>query len=169
MRSGKSLASGGSMYRKTANRRYERHEKDRDIAAVLAMARSRSARVDETVRQRLLFDWNHSQADYPRERCIQELFAEQAAWTPDATALVCGDEQLTYGELDRRSNRLAHRLRRLGVGPEVIVGLCLDRCPDMIVALLAILKAGGAYLPLDPSYPEERLAYMIRDSGAHLV
>ena len=157
------------MYRKTANRRYERREKDRDIAAALAMARSSSARIDEAVRQRLLFDWNESQADYPRERCIQELFAEQAARTPDANALICGNEQLTYAELDGRSNRLAHRLRRLGVGPEVIVGLCLDRCVHMIVALLAILKAGGAYLPLDPSYPEERLAYMIRDSGAHLV
>ncbi len=105
----------------------------------------------------------------PADRCLHELIAEQAERTPDATALVHGDEQLTYRELQDRAGRLADHLRGLGVGPEVRVGVCSSRTPEMVVGLLGVLKAGGAYVPLDPSYPPERLAYLVADSGAALV
>ena len=95
-----------------------------------------------------------------------ELQAERRA---DAVALVFGDEEISYGELNRRANRLARRLRRHGVGPDVLVALAVERSVGMVVALLAVLKAGGAYLPLDPDYPAQRLAHMLRDSGARLV
>ncbi len=100
---------------------------------------------------------------------LPDLFGAQAARTPDAIALVFGDERLTYGQLDARSNQLAHHLRALGVRPETIVGLCVERSPQMVVGLLGILKAGGAYLPLDPDYPGERLAFMLMDAAAVLV
>ena len=100
---------------------------------------------------------------------LPELFGAQAARTPDAIAVVFGDEQLTYGALDARANQLAHHLRGLGVGPEVVVGLCVERSLDMVVGLLGILKAGGAYLPLDPDYPAERLAFMLEDAGAPVL
>ncbi|MBW9076289.1 condensation domain-containing protein, partial [Agrobacterium deltaense] len=120
--------------------------------------------------QHLLFDvWNDTAADFPRDKLLHELFADQTALTPDAVAVIYDQRQLTYRELDRRSNQLAHHLQSLGVGPEVIVGLCVERSPEMIVAMLAILKAGGAYLPLDPAYPRNRLAYMLRDAAAHVV
>ena len=92
------------------------------------------------------------------------LFAAQAARTPDAVAVVFGEEALSYGDLERRANRLAHHLQSLGVGPEVVVGLCVERSLEMVVGLLGILKAGGAYLPLDPDYPAERLAFMLEDA-----
>ncbi len=101
--------------------------------------------------------------------CLHHLFERQAAAAPDRTALVAGDERLSYGELNARANRLAHYLRGLGVGPEVIVGLCLERSADMIVAILGVLKAGGAYLPLDPNHPRERLTHMLEDSGAPVL
>nr|WP_276599757.1 non-ribosomal peptide synthase/polyketide synthase [Nannocystis sp. SCPEA4] len=113
---------------------------------------------------RQLAVWNDTAVAYPPARCIHELFEDQAARTPDAVALVFGDQQLTYRELDERSNQLAHHLRGLGVGPEVLVGLCVERSLEMLVGLLAILKAGGAYVPLDPSYPRERLAFMLNDA-----
>ncbi|WKA26398.1 non-ribosomal peptide synthetase [Bradyrhizobium roseum] len=120
-------------------------------------------------RHRLVEEWNATACAYPQDRCLHELFGEQAARTPDAVAVVYEDERLSYGELDRRSNRLAHHLRGLGVGPEVIVGLCVERSVGMVVGLLGILKAGGAYLPLDPSYPAERLAYMVADASAPVI
>jgi amino acid adenylation domain-containing protein len=109
-------------------------------------------------------EWNDTAAEYPKDKCLHELFAAQAARTPDAVAVVYEDRHLTYGELERRSNQLAHHLRGLGVGPEVIVALCIERSLEMVIGLLGILKAGGAYLPLDPSYPQERLAYMLTDA-----
>ena len=109
-------------------------------------------------------EWNDTAADYPQDRCIHQLFEEQVARTPEAVAVVFEDEQLTYGELNARANRLAHHLRGCGVGPEVLVGLCLERSPEMVVGLLGILKAGGAYVPLDPAYPQERLAFMLEDA-----
>src|SRR5262249_22932764 len=108
--------------------------------------------LSDTERQQLL-QWNEMAADYPRDRCLHELFAEQAAKTPAAIALVFEDQHLDYRELDLRSNRLAHHLRALGAGPEVVVGLCIEPSLDMVVGLLAILKAGSAYLPLDPRLP----------------
>ena len=96
---------------------------------------------------------------------LPALFAAQAARTPDAVAVVFEDRTLSYAALDAHANRLAHHLQSLGVGPETVVGLCVERSPEMVVGLLGILKAGGAYLPLDPNYPRERLAFMLADAG----
>ncbi|HSU13784.1 non-ribosomal peptide synthetase, partial [Longimicrobium sp.] len=119
-------------------------------------------------RHRLLRDWNPTTAEFPR-KCIHELFAEQAGRTPEAVALVYADETLTYAELDRRSDALARRLAALGAGPEVRVGICVERGVEMVVGILGILKAGGAYVPLDPQYPAERLSYILADAGATLL
>ncbi len=112
---------------------------------------------------------NATEVEYPRISCIHELAAEQAARTPEATALVFEGESLTFAELDARANRLARALRERGVARGTLVGLCLERSPDMVVALLAVLKAGGAYVPLDPAYPADRIAFMIEDSGMPLL
>ncbi len=120
-------------------------------------------------RRQLLVGWNDTARDYPREKCVHELFEDQAARTPDAVAVVCGDRRLTYRELDDRADRLAHHLAALGVGPGALVGVLLERSPDLIVALVGILKAGGAYLPLDPEAPPQRLAFLLGDGGARLV
>ncbi|HST62230.1 MAG TPA: amino acid adenylation domain-containing protein, partial [Longimicrobium sp.] len=110
--------------------------------------------------------WNRTEAEYPADRRIHELFQAHAARTPDAVALVCEDEALTCAALNARANQLAHHLRGLGVGPDTVVAMHFGRGVDAIVALLGILKAGGAYLALDPALPAERLAYMLEDSGA---
>jgi amino acid adenylation domain-containing protein len=120
-------------------------------------------------RDRLLEIWNDTAGEYPVDRCLHELFCEQAAKTPDAIALIHDERELSYGQLDRRSNQLARYLKELGVGPEVIVGLCVERSFDMVVGLLGILKAGGAYLPLDPDYPPDRLAFMMADAQAPVL
>jgi amino acid adenylation domain-containing protein len=109
--------------------------------------------------------WNDTRRSWPQPLLAHRRIARQAALTPDRTALTCGAESLTYAELDRRANQLAHRLRRHGVGRDTLVGICLDRSPEMVVALLAVLKAGGAYVPLDPGFPAERIRFMIEDSG----
>ena len=119
-------------------------------------------------RATILRGWNDT-ARAIAPATLPELFGAQAARTPDAVAVVFGEERLTYAELDARSNRLAHHLRALGVGPEVIVGLCVERSPELIVGLLGILRAGGAYLPLDPDYPPERLAFMLADADAPVL
>ncbi|KAB8315454.1 non-ribosomal peptide synthetase [Tolypothrix campylonemoides VB511288] len=111
----------------------------------------------------LLLEWNNTEADYPH-KCIHELFEAQVERTPNAVAVVFEDKQLTYQELNTRSNQLAHYLQKLGVKPEVLVGICVERSLDMVIGLLAILKAGGAYVPLDPSYPQERLAFILEDA-----
>lgn len=120
-------------------------------------------------RQQLLVEWNDTQNASPRDKCIHLMFEAQVERTPDRIALVFEDRQLTYRELNNRANQVAHYLQKLTVGPEILVGLCLDRSIEMIVGLLAILKAGGAYVPLDPSYPRERLEYMLKDSRAALL
>ncbi len=114
-------------------------------------------------RRQLLVEWNATQADYPPQ-CLHDLVAAQAHRAPDAVAVVCGDEQLTYGALEWRANQVAHRLRAAGVGADTLVGLCVERSLQMVVGLLGILKAGGAYVPLDPQYPAERLRYMLTDA-----
>jgi len=114
-------------------------------------------------RHRMLVEWNATHAEYPRAACIHQLFEEQARRTPDAVALVCGDQELTYRELDARADRLARYLQGVGVGPDVLVGICMHRCVELIVGILGTLKAGGAYVPLDPSYPKKRLAAMFED------
>src|SRR6185312_10008818 len=100
---------------------------------------------------------------------LPALFAAQAARTPEALAVVCGGQSLSYAALEAHANRLAHHLRGLGVGPETVVGLCVERSPQMIIGLLGILKAGGAYLPLDPHYPAERLKFMLADASAAVL
>ncbi|MBP1599408.1 MAG: Glutamate-1-semialdehyde aminotransferase, partial [Acidobacteria bacterium] len=123
----------------------------------------------ETERHQLLIEWNDTTTDYPREACVHHLFEAQVEQTPDAVAVVFQDQQLTYRELNTQANQLAHYLRKHGVGPEVLVGICMERSLDMIVGLLGILKAGGAYVPLDADYPEERLLFMIQDTGMRLL
>ncbi|WP_223465806.1 non-ribosomal peptide synthetase [Pseudomonas sp. GL-RE-26] len=117
----------------------------------------------------LVQDWNRTAVAYPVEQCMHELIQAQARRTPDAPALVFGERQLSYAQLDTRSNQLAHCLREQGVGPDVLVGICVERSLEMVIGLLAIHKAGGAYVPLDPEYPAERLAYMIEDSAIDLL
>jgi len=123
----------------------------------------------EAERQRILVGWNDTGAPFPRDKCVHELFEAQAAKSPDAIAVIFEEEEISYGELNARANRLAHRLRKLGVGPEVLVGLLNERSVEMIVGLLAILKAGGAYVPLDPEYPIDRLAFMAEDAGIKVL
>ncbi len=119
----------------------------------------------EAERRQVLYDWNATEADYPRDRCLHELFEAQVRKTPDAPALVFEDRQLSYAELNARANRLAHYLRRLGVKPDDRVAICLARSVELVISQLAVLKAGAAYVPLDPAYPAERLAYMLEDSA----
>ena len=126
--------------------------------------------LDEAELRRVVVEWNDTARNYgPGAATIHELFEEQAAANPDAEAVVCGGEALSYGELNARANRLARHLRRLGVGPESLVGLMVERTAGMVVALLGILKAGGAYVPLDPKYPRERIAFMLEDTRARVL
>ncbi|MGE8382331.1 MAG: amino acid adenylation domain-containing protein, partial [Pseudomonas putida] len=125
--------------------------------------------LDRYEQQALAASWQRDGETFPRERCLHELIAAQAAATPGATALVFANQHLTYAELDRRANQLAHRLRASGVGTEVLVGIAAERSVEMVIGLLGILKAGGAYVPLDPEYPRDRLAYMIEDSRISLL
>ena len=123
----------------------------------------------EAEKHQLLIEWNDTKTDYPKDKCIHQLFEEQVEKSPDAIAVVFEDQQVTYRELNDRANQLARYLQKLGVGPDVLVGICMDRSVDMIVALLAILKAGGAYVPLDPGLPRERIAFMLEDSQASFL
>jgi amino acid adenylation domain-containing protein len=118
----------------------------------------------EEEHHQLVVKWNETEADYPKYSCIHELFEVQVERTSSAVAVQFEGKWLTYRELNTRANQLAHYLRRLGVGPEKLVGICVERSTEMVVGLLGILKAGGAYVPLDPSYPEERLKFMLEDS-----
>ncbi|MDZ7963735.1 MAG: amino acid adenylation domain-containing protein [Nostoc sp. DedSLP03] len=120
-------------------------------------------------RQLLLVEWNDTEWEYPKDKCIHELFEEQVERTPNAVAVVFEQQQLTYQQLNSRANQLAHYLQTLGVGPEVLVGICVQRSLEMVVGLLGILKAGGAYVPVDPNYPQERLSYMLADSGVEVL
>jgi amino acid adenylation domain-containing protein len=119
-------------------------------------------------RNRIVYEWNATLAEYPNN-CVHELFERQAPKTPDMTAVVSEGKTLSYRELNERANQVAHYLRKRGVGPEVLVGVCLNRTPEMVIGLLGIWKAGGAYVPLDPAYPWERLSYMMRDSAAKFL
>jgi amino acid adenylation domain-containing protein len=139
-----------------------------------AVASSPDARISElplltTEERRLLRQCNDTRTSYPRHACVHELFERQAEMTPDAIALCCNQTQLTYSELNRRADRLARRLRRLGVGPETVVAVMVERSVRLVEALLGVLKAGGAYLPLDMSYPEQRLRMMMEDASARVL
>lgn len=120
-------------------------------------------------RHQVLVGWNPTGAPAPEPPCVPRTFEAQAARTPDAVAVVCEGEELSYADLNGRANRLAHRLRALGVGPGVTAGVCLERCPEAIVALLGVLKAGGVYVPLDPTYPAARLGFLVADARMGVV
>src|SRR5204862_7424465 len=115
-------------------------------------------------RQQILVEWNRTEREYPRDRCVHQLFEEQVERTPEAVAVVFEDQRLTYRELNVRANQLGHHLRSLGVGPEVLVGICVERSLELLVGILGILKAGGAYVPLDPTYPAERTRFVLEDA-----
>ncbi|WP_442935875.1 amino acid adenylation domain-containing protein [Nostoc sp.] len=117
----------------------------------------------------LLVEWNNTQAEYPQDLCIHQLFEEQVQRTPNAVAVVFENQQLTYQQLNCRANQLAHYLQSLGVKPDTLVGICIERCLEMVVGLLGILKAGGAYLPLDPDYPSDRLSFMLEDAQLRVL
>ena len=119
--------------------------------------------LSEPERRQLLVEWNDTAVAFPQDRYIHQLFEEQAARTPEAVAVVCEGHQLTYGNLNARANQLAHHLRGIGVEPEALVGICVERSLEMVVGLLATLKAGGAYVPLDPAYPRDRLIFILKD------
>nr|QEO74871.1 condensation domain-containing protein [uncultured bacterium] len=119
--------------------------------------------------QQLLYEWNDTAAPFPRDLCVHQLFEAQVERTPESSALVFENEQLSYRELNRRANQLAHYLREKGAEPEVLIGLLFERSWEMVVALLAVLKSGAAYLPLDPAYPPERLDFMMEDAGVKLL
>ncbi|WP_375501071.1 amino acid adenylation domain-containing protein [uncultured Nostoc sp.] len=119
--------------------------------------------------QQLLVEWNNTETDYPQDKCIHQLFEAQVKKTPSNIAVIFENQKLTYQELNDQANQLAHYLQKLGVKPEVIVGVCMKRSPEMLIALLAILKVGGAYVPLDPAYPQERLTFMVEDSQTKVL
>ncbi|HEX9935824.1 MAG TPA: amino acid adenylation domain-containing protein, partial [Longimicrobium sp.] len=134
---------------------------------------SRVTLLTRAERRQVVEEWSRAPAEHPvvppAGACIHELFAARAERTPEALAVVCGEDALTCRELDARANRLARRLVGLGAGPEVRVGVCLERSAESVVAMLAVFKAGATYLPLDPAYPADRLAYMLADSGARVL
>jgi len=133
---------------------------DRRLSTLELMGRADRARI---------LGWNRTTARYPADRCLHQLFEAQARATPAAPAVLFRDEQLTCAELDARANRLANHLRRMGVGPEARVGLCMERSPEILVAILGVMKAGGAYVPMDPGHPAERIAYLLEDSGVEVL
>jgi amino acid adenylation domain-containing protein len=120
-------------------------------------------------RRQLLVDWNHTRADFSEGCCLHELFEAQVERTPDAIAVESQGKRLTYRELNSRANQLAHYLRKLGIGPEILVGICVERSLEMVVGVMGILKAGGAYVPLDPAYPRERLTFMLKDAQVSIL
>ena len=120
-------------------------------------------------RHQLLDEWNDTAADYPKDKCIHRLFEEQVERTPDAIAVEFEESRITYRDLNQRANQLAHYLMVLGIGPEKLVGICIERSLEMVVGLLGILKAGAAYVPLDPAYPKERLEFMLHDAQVSAV
>jgi len=127
------------------------------------------ASLSDAERQKLLVEWNETGLDYPHDACVQEMIEAQVQQTPQAIAVVCGDQQLSYSRLNAQANQLAHYLRKLGAGPGQLVGICIERSLAMVVSLLATLKSGAAYVPLDPHYPVDRLSWMVQDSGLKVL
>ena len=137
------------------------------LEAIVSNPRERISRLpllSEEERRQALIEWNATRTNYLGQSCVHQLFEQQAQQKPDATAVVFHDERLSYRQLNERANQLAHHLKKLGVGPEVRVGICVERSVEMIIGLLGILKAGGVYVPLDPEYPRERLEFMMADA-----
>ena len=126
------------------------------------------ADIPQDIRNKVLYEWNDTSSPYPHV-CVHQLFEEQVAQRPDAIAVVGAARALTYGELNEQANQLAHHLRKLGVGPDSLVGVCMGRSSEMAVALLSVWKAGGAYVPIDPSYPQDRLQFMVSDAAVKVL
>jgi len=123
----------------------------------------------EVERHQLLIEWNDTKRNYPQNQCIHQLFEQQVEHTPDAIALIFGNQKLTYRELNERANKVAHYLKTLGIKPDVLVGICMERSLEMVIGILAIIKSGGAYVPLDPTYPKERLEFMLADAQVSVL
>ncbi|HYW21093.1 MAG TPA: amino acid adenylation domain-containing protein [Nodularia sp. (in: cyanobacteria)] len=142
------------------------------LSSIVANPEQRIANLpllSEVELHQVLVEWNNTKANYPNDKCIHQLFEKQVEAQPDSIALVFGDEQLTYQELNNRSNKLAKYLQKVGVSSETLVGICISQSIEMIVGLLGILKVGGAYLPLDSSYPQERLKFMLEDAQVSVL
>src|ERR1700704_2482618 len=120
-------------------------------------------------RKQFLARFNDTAQAYPHEECFHQLFETQVERTPEAVAVVSGDKQFSYRELNARANQLARFLKRFGVGPDSLVGLCVERSPEMIVGILGILKAGAGYVPMDPTYPGDRLSFMLQDANVFVL
>lgn len=141
------------------------HEMQRALEHAPDQAVTTLPLLPEAERHQLLVEWTNTEVDYPAHKCIHELFETQVISNPESVAVICGDSQLSYKELNQKSNQLAHYLiQERGVAPDTLVGICLDRSLEIIVGILAVLKAGGAYVPLDPEYPKERLEYIMGDA-----
>ncbi|MGB3513267.1 MAG: amino acid adenylation domain-containing protein, partial [Microcoleaceae cyanobacterium] len=142
------------------------------LTAILANPQTEVGKLpmlSEREKQKILVEWNNTKTDYPQDKCIHQLFESQVEKTPDAVAVVFARKKLTYSELNTKANQLARYLQKLGVKPKTQVGICLERSLEMVVGILGILKAGGAYLPLDSSYPSERLTYMLTDAKVSVL
>jgi amino acid adenylation domain-containing protein/non-ribosomal peptide synthase protein (TIGR01720 family) len=172
-------AQGLSLQALYDRRRFADDSIERLLGHLQTLLESMAARPSQTVeelqlltrreREQVLVEWNDTARDYPSDLCLHEMFEAQVERTPGRIAAVHAGEELTYRELNARANKLARHLRTLGVGPEIRVGICMERSLEMLVGLLGVLKAGGAYVPLDPEYPRERLAFMLEDSGAQVL
>ena len=123
----------------------------------------------EAERRQILIEWNTTQTDYPKDKCIHQLIEAKVEQAPGAIALICEDKRPTYQQINRQANQLAYYLQQQGVAPEVRIGICVERTQDLVIGLLGILKAGGAYVPLDPAYPQERLAFMLEDAQVSIL
>jgi amino acid adenylation domain-containing protein len=123
----------------------------------------------EAEREQILFEWNRTEVDYPKGRYLPELIEAQVARAPDAVGVALGNRQLTYRALNARANQLARHLRKMGVGPDSLVAICVERSLEMVIGLLGVLKAGGAYVPLDPKYPRDRLAFVLKDANVQVL
>ncbi|MEW6735860.1 MAG: amino acid adenylation domain-containing protein, partial [Acidobacteriota bacterium] len=139
------------------------------LASVPAQQIWKLSMLSEAEQQQILNQWNDTPSDYQADLCVHQLFEKQTKLTPDAIAVVFEEQQLTYQQLNKRANQLGHYLRALGIGPDVLVGICIGHSIDIIVAILGVLKAGGAYLPIDPSYPLERIVFILENAGVTLI
>ncbi len=159
------------LFAKTTAERFLRHYRTllESIATNVGQPSTRLSILAQAEREQVVTTWNQTESSQPPDGCIHQLFEAQCVRSPEAIAVQFHEQQLSYGELNRRANQLAHHLRRLGVRPDSRVGVCVERSAEMMVALLGILKSGGAYVPLDPAYPRARLGFMLQDSGADVL
>jgi len=141
---------------------------DKSAAGALEGSLPERRSLTDAERRKILYEWNDTRSEFPAV-CTHQLFERQVERDPDAIAVVFNEQRLSYKELNQRANQIANRLRKLGVGPDKLVGVCLQRTPEMVAALLGVWKAGGAYVPLDPAYPQERLSFMVEDSGLQVL